>query len=312
MSEQAYWQGKGRLDLKVTDLGNAQLKNIAEPIHVYSLEVGQLSQAKPSPPALAAQKIVAPRLSIVVLPFANIGGDPEQDYFADGVTESLTTDLSRVSGAFVIGRSTAFTYRGKAVDLKQIGRDLNVRYVLEGSVQRAGNRLRVSVQLIETETGAHLWAERFDKPVGDFFDMQDEIVARLATQLGVELISAEARRAARAPNPDSFDLTLQGAHWVIKGPTSERNLKEAGAYFDRAFALDPENVGALVLKGLVHHNYATYFSRRTGLHKLRPPKSLRSRRSPSRQRTLSLTFVWAWRSLPLAGWSKESLNANGR
>ena len=114
------------------------------------------------------------------MPFANIGGDPEQDYFVDGVTESLTTDLSRVSGAFVITRNTAFAFKGKAIDVKQIGRELNVRYVLEGSVQRGGNRLRVNVQLIDAETGNHVWAERFDKPVADLFDMQDEIVSRLA------------------------------------------------------------------------------------------------------------------------------------
>ena len=117
---------------------------------------------------------------MVVLPFANIGGDPEQDHFVDGVTESLTTDLSRIRRAVVIGRNTAFTYKGKPVDPKQIGRELNVRYVLEGSVQRGGNRMRVNVQLIDAETGSHLWAERFDKPLADLFDMQDEIVARLA------------------------------------------------------------------------------------------------------------------------------------
>ena len=129
-----------------------------------------------------------PRLSIVVLPFANIGGDPEQDYFVDGVTESLTTDLSRISGAFVIGRSTTFIYKGKVVDLKQIGRELNVRYVLEGSLQRSGNRLRVNVQLLEAETASHIWAERFDKPLTGLFEMQNEIVARLAGQLQTELI----------------------------------------------------------------------------------------------------------------------------
>jgi TolB-like protein len=133
------------------------------------------------------------------LPFANLGGDPEQEYFADGVTECLTTDLSRISGSFVIGRNTAFTYKGKHVDLKQIGRELNVRYVLEGSVQRVGDRLRVNVQLIDAETGTHLWAERFDKPVADLFDMQDEIVARLANSLNAQLIAAEAKRAERAP-----------------------------------------------------------------------------------------------------------------
>jgi adenylate cyclase len=145
LSEQAYWRVKGRLDLKVTDLGPVGLKNIAEPIRVYSLEVGQRSRAKPPSPSSAAEKIVPPHLSLVVLPFANIGGDSEQDYFVDGVTESLTTDLSRIRGSFVIGRNTAFTYKGKHVDLKQIGRELNVRYVLEGSVQRSGGRMRVSV-----------------------------------------------------------------------------------------------------------------------------------------------------------------------
>ena len=149
----------------------------------------QAERARPDP-------LSPPRLSIVVLPFANLSGDPEQDYFVDGVTESLTTDLSRISGSFVIGRHTAFTYKGKAVDLKQIGRELNVRYVLEGSVQRSGNRLRVNVQLIDAETGNHLWAERFDKPIADLFDMQDEIVSRLANTLNAQLIGL--RRGERS------------------------------------------------------------------------------------------------------------------
>ena len=143
---------------------------------------------------------------MVVLPFANLSGDPEQDYFVDGVTESLTTDLSRISGSFVIGRHTAFTYKGKAVDLKKIGRELNIRYVLEGSVQRGGNRLRVNVQLIDAETGTHLWADRFDKPISDLFDMQDEIVSRLANALNAQLIEAEAQRAQHAVHPDATDL----------------------------------------------------------------------------------------------------------
>jgi TolB-like protein len=173
LSEDAYRQVKSRLDLAVSDLGATQLKNIAEPIRVYSLEVGKAEQVKR--PAAST----SPRLSIVVLPFANLGGNPDQEYFVDGVTESLTTDLSRISGSFVIARNTAFTYKGKHVDIKQIGRELNVRYVLEGSVQRGGNRLRVNVQLIDAESGAHLWADRFDKPVADILDMQDEIVANL-------------------------------------------------------------------------------------------------------------------------------------
>ena len=242
LSEQAYWQVKGRLDLAVADLGPTQLKNIAEPIRAYLLQVYM-----PSQPAQgsAPEKPAPPRLSLVVLPFANIGGDPEQDYFADGVTESLTTDLSRISGAFVIGRSTAFTYKGKASDLKQIGRELNVRYLLEGSVQRGGNRLRVNVQLIEAETGAHLWAERFDKPVVDLFDMQDEIVARLANQLQAELIDAEARRAEKAPSPDSMDLNFQGWALWYRGLTPD-TLTRARAFFERALELDANNVDALV------------------------------------------------------------------
>ena len=143
-----------------------------------------------------------PRLSMVVLPFANIGGGAEQEPFVDGVTESLTTNLSRIRGAYVVARNTAFTYKGKPLDVKTIGRELDVRYVLEGSVQRGGNRMRVNVQLIDAETGNHLWAERFDKPLADLFDMQDEIVARLASALNAHLIAAEARRAEQAPTPE--------------------------------------------------------------------------------------------------------------
>jgi TolB-like protein/class 3 adenylate cyclase/tetratricopeptide (TPR) repeat protein len=256
LSEDAYRQVKGRLDFKVTDLGAIQLKNIAEPVRVYSLEVGIPAQAKPAPAAVP-EKSASPRLSIVVLPFANMGGDPEQDYFVDGVTESLTTDLSRMRGMLVIGRNTAFTFKGKAVALKQIGRELNVRYVLEGSIQRSGNRMRVNVQLVDAETGNHLWAERFDKPVADLFDMQDEIVARLANQLSTELLSAEVRRSDGVQSPDSFDLYLQGLAWHNKGPTSE-NLSQAGDFFDRALALDPGNVDALVMKAMVDFFVAVY------------------------------------------------------
>src|ERR1700730_17185672 len=159
----------------------------------------------------------APPLSIVVLPFANVGGGPEQDYFVDGVTECLTTDLSRIRGSFVIARNSAFSYKGKAIDVRQVGRELNVRYVLEGSVQRGDSRLRVNVQLIDAETGSHLWAERFEKPVADLFDMQDEIVSRLANQLSTELNAVEARRAAKSPDPDSMDLYFQGLACIAKG-----------------------------------------------------------------------------------------------
>jgi TolB-like protein len=244
LSEQAYWQVKGRLDLTVTDLGLTQLKNIADPIRIYSLDVGAPAQAKAAP-VPASEKSAPPRLSIVVLPFANIGGDPEQEHFVDGVTESLTTDLSRIRGAVVIARNTAFTYKGKRLDVKTIGRELNVRYVLEGSVQRSGNRMRVNVQLIDAETGSHLWAERFDKPLTDLFDMQDEIVARLAGALNAQLAAAEARRAEKAPNPDSMDLYFQGLAWLNRGATPD-SFARARSFFDRALTADPDNVDALI------------------------------------------------------------------
>jgi TolB-like protein/class 3 adenylate cyclase/tetratricopeptide (TPR) repeat protein len=248
LSDDAYRQVKARLDLAVSDLGETQLKNIAEPMRVYSLEVGRSAQAKPvaqAPRAAVPEKPAAPRLSIVVLPFANLGGDPEQEYFVDGITESLTTDLSRISGGFVIARNTAFTYKGKPFDVKQIGRELGVRYVLEGSVQRGGNRMRVNVQLIDVETGNHLWAERFDKPLADLFDMQDEIVARLASQLGTQMVEAEARRAERAPNPDSMDLYFQGMASANRGFKPEY-FAQARGFYERALVLDPGNIEALV------------------------------------------------------------------
>ena len=257
LSEQAYWQVKGRLDLAVTDLGPTQLKNIAEPIRVYSLEVGGPAVAKPTP-APPPEKSGPPRLSIVVLPFANLGGDPEQEHFVDGVTESLTTDLSRIRSAVVIARNTAFTFKGKPVDVKTIGRDLNVRYVLEGSVQRGGARMRVNVQLIDSETGNHLWAERFDKPLADLFDMQDEIVARLAGALNAQLVAAEARRAEQAPSPDSMDLYFQGMAWFNKGWTPD-NLGQARGFFDRALMADPGNVDALVASARADGVYVSVF-----------------------------------------------------
>ena len=201
ISGAAYDHVRGKIDADFVDLGDQDLKNIARPVRVYAVRTGSERPA-PTPSPSEANRQRPPRLSMVVLPFANIGGDPEQDHFVDGVTESLTTDLSRIRGSFVIGRNTAFTYKGKAVDLKQIGRELNVRYVLEGSIQRGGSRMRVNVQLIDAETGNHLWAERFDKPLADLFDMQDEIVARLANALNTQLVAAEAQRAEQAPNPE--------------------------------------------------------------------------------------------------------------
>src|SRR6516225_194574 len=239
ISSFAYDHVRGKVVVEFTDLGEQKLKNIDRPVRAYAVGLNANIDRAVAPPSSA------PHLSIVVLPFANIGGDPEQEYFVDGVTESLTTDLSRINAAFVIARNTAFTFKGKAVDIKKLGRELNVRYVLEGSMQRGGNRLRVNVQLVDAETGNHLWAERFDKPVADLFDMQDEIVSRLANTLNAELIAAEARRAELSPHPDAMDLVFQGTSWFNKGLTPD-HMAQARSFFEKAVALDPENVEAMV------------------------------------------------------------------
>jgi TolB-like protein/Tfp pilus assembly protein PilF len=239
LSSSAYEQVSGKIPADFTDLGEQTLKNISRPIRAYAVDLNAVD------PAVAAPASARRHLSIVVLPFANIGGDPEQDYFVDGVTESLTTDLSRISGSFVIGRHTAFTFKDKAVDLKQIGRELNVRYALEGSVQRGGNRLRMNVQLIDAENGNHLWAERFDKPIADLFDMQDEIVSRLANTLNARFIEVEARRAECSLHPDAVDLYFQGMAYLNKGRTPEY-MAQSRRFFERALALDPNNAEVLV------------------------------------------------------------------
>jgi adenylate cyclase len=260
LSEQAYWQVKGRLDLAVVDLGPTQLKNIAEPIRVYSLEVGKPAQAK-SAPVLTPEKSAPRRLSIIVLPFKNLSGDPSQDYFADGVTDNLTTDLSHIRNSFVIARNTAFTFKDRAVDARQIAKELGVRYVLEGSVQRSQNRVRVNAQLIDGETGAHLWADRFQEDVTDLFKLQDDIVARLANALSYELVRAEADAATRSKNPDSIDLVMRGRGaimlWVQQPPTKDE-LLAVRALFERALQIDPKETDALVGSAhtyMVEHAY---------------------------------------------------------
>jgi class 3 adenylate cyclase/TolB-like protein/Tfp pilus assembly protein PilF len=284
VSEDAYRQVRGRLDLAISDLGLIQLKNIADPIRVYSLEVGKPTQAKlpEKPPErekrpqlplvsagiaallilvaaawylLAANRSVpvasnappplaAARLSIVVLPFANLSGDPAQDYLADAVTDQLTTAITRLRGSFMIAQTTALAYKGKPVDAKAIGRELNVRYVLEGSVQPTGNQVRVNAQLIDAESGAHLWAEQFDTPRADLLQMQDDIVTRLARSIYLQLPKVEIARLKRTPaaNPDAEDLALQCQAVFLK---SEVTILRTDSPCELALAADPNNVRAL-------------------------------------------------------------------
>jgi len=307
LSEQAYWQVKGRLDFAITDLGPKQLKNIAEPVRVYSLEVGKPARSKPLPqktrsaltllaagtaasfiliaagawylfianrPAVVTTTATAPaasnaplplaaqRFSIVVLPFANLSGDPAQDYLADALTDELTTSIAQIPSTFVIARNTAFTYKGKPVDAKAIGKDLGVRYVLEGSVQPSAAEVRVTAQLIDADSGAHVWAEQFDTPRADVLQTQDEIVTHLAHALLFQLPEADLARLMRKPgaNPDAEDLALQCLAAVRKAP--EAVSKEAQAGFrlcEQALAVDPNNVYALALLSIkywqpVSHN----------------------------------------------------------
>jgi len=274
---------RGRLPFTFEDVGERQVKNIEQPVRVYELHIpGASSKAGASPvrrpvltdrrrwivrslaaflvllaagaawwmgspflPGQQADRTEAPRLSIVVLPFSNLSGDPSQDYFADGITEDLTSDLSRIAGSFVISRNTAFTLKGKAVDARQIGRELGVRYVLEGSVRRMGGTVRVNAQLIDAGTGAHLWVEQMDVDQSALA-LQDNfgIANRLARMLSVELVNAEGRRVQRT-DPDAMDLTMRG--WsVLNGGPNKEDVQRAVGLFEDALRIDPENSQARV------------------------------------------------------------------
>jgi adenylate cyclase len=222
----------GRLDLAFRDLGDQQLKNIARPVRAYAIETAPVRMAAPA-------TLSAPRLSIVVLPFANLSNDPEQEYFADALTEDLTTDLSRIEGMFVIARGTAFTFKGKTGDAKQVGRELGVRYVLEGSVRKLGTRIRINAQLIDAETAAHLWAERFDRDAEDLFAVQDEITSRIAIELNFNLLAAEAAKPTE--NPTALDYLLRGRAAMMAASSQERYVR-ALPLLERALALDPQSV----------------------------------------------------------------------
>jgi TolB-like protein len=237
-------QIRDKLTYSFEDLGEQSVKNIARPVRAYAFRPKAIADLPPSsvlPAPPISQPAVAPRLSIVVLPFANLNNDPDQEYFADGITEDLTTDLSRITDMFVISRNTAFTYRNKPIDTKQIGRELCVRYVLEGSVRRSGSQIRINAQLIDAETDAHLWAERFDRDTEDLFAVQNEITSRIAVALNLELIAAEARRPTE--HPDALEYILRGRAAHYKPASRDKYAEELGL-FERALALDPHSIEA--------------------------------------------------------------------
>ena len=288
VSRTVYEQVHGKLPVAFEDTGERQLKNIGEPVRVYRIHMPGGASATPprrasttsrrrrmvfavvllvvvaaaatwwaSPRFVPGRRAVgteAPRLSIVVLPFTNLSGDPTQDYFADGITEDLTTDLSRLAGSLVISRNTAFTYKGKVADARQIGRELGVRYVLEGSVRRAGRSVRINAQLVDAGTGGQLWAEQIDADQGTLTASQDNfgVASRLARALSVELVNVEGRRAPRA-NPDAVDLAMRGWSLLHAGPNRE-DVQSAVTLFEAALRIDPDNVQANVglAQALIH------------------------------------------------------------
>ena len=287
ISGTAYDHVRSRIEAHFVDLGEKALKNIARPVRAYSVEVGAPARpatgAKPSAPkrrprrALLAAGFVAlaliaagswhffaatrtatlaagptsppaaAPLSIVVLPFGNLSGDPAQDYLADALTDELTNALARIRNSFVIARNTAFTYKGSPVDAKAIGKDLGVRYVLEGSVQPSGNQVRVNAQLIDADSGAHVWAEQFDTARADLLQMQDEIVTHLARAMFYQLPELEAARLKRMPaaNPDAEDLALQCQAAEQKAGYLGKEAEAGFRLCEQALAVDPNNVHAL-------------------------------------------------------------------
>ena len=231
LSENAYQQIKGKLSLDVTDMGDQQLKNIAQRVRVYGI--------RSDGPQARAALALPDKPSIAVLPFQNISGDPEQGYFADGMVEDIITGLSRIKWLFVIARNSTFTYKGRAVDVKQVGRELGVGYVLEGSVRKAVDRVRITAQLIDAATGAHVWAERYDRKSDDIFALQDEITLSVVGAIEPSLRLAEVERAKRK-RPDSldaYDLVLRALPDVYS--RMPEPSKKALVHLERALALDP-------------------------------------------------------------------------
>src|SRR6202040_1931175 len=235
VSERVQEDAAGRLDLAFDDMGEQTLKNIARRVRVYRVR-GIAAAKSPSAPATPVPPLPE-KPSIAVLPFQNITGDPKQEYFVDGMVEEIITALSRIRWLFVLARNSSFTYKGQAVDVKQVGRELGVRYVLEGSVRKAGGRVRISAQVIDAATGAHLWADRFDGPLEEIFELQDKVAVSVAGILEPALQAAETVRSAGRPTDDltAYDLYLRAYAMYM---SSARQIPEALRLMEQAITRD--------------------------------------------------------------------------
>ena len=244
-------QVRDKLDLVLEDLGEHQVKNIARPVRVFRVPVAGTEPAAAAP-ASETPLALPDKPSIAVLPFENMSGDPEQEYFSDGIAEDIITDLSKASGLFVIARNSAFTYKGRAVNVQEVSRDLGVRYVLEGSVRKAGNRVRITAQLIDGATGGHLWAERYDRDLTDIFAVQDEVTQHIVSALFVKLTRDEQKRVVKkgTVNLEAYDTFLKGREHMLR-QTKEANAK-AIAMFERVTELDPDFAAAVALLAFNH------------------------------------------------------------
>jgi adenylate cyclase len=308
LSEDAYRQVKGRLDLAVTDLGPTQLKNIAEPVRIYSLQVGLPAQAKPaatvevkSEERLPAAPALPDKPSIAVLPFANMSGDAEQEYFADGISEDIITALSKLSQLFVIARNSSFTFKGRNVHIDEIGKRLGVRYVLEGSVRKSGGRVRITAQLIDATTGGHLWAERFDRDLTDIFAVQDDVTTHIVSALALNLNAGDRQSIAadHTDNLEAHDCFLRGRE-LLNRLAREAN-RQAQMLLWRAVELDPRFAPACAyLAAALVVDYASGWSASPGKTLEEAEKAARQAaqlddRNPYALWALGMTCLWARR-----------------
>jgi TolB-like protein/class 3 adenylate cyclase len=250
ISDDAFRQIRGKVEIECADMGEQSLKNIVRPLRIYRVEPASGTKQAVTP---AAGLPLPDKPLIVVLPFANMSGDPEQDYFADGMVEEITTAISRLPWLFVIARNSAFIYKGKPVDVKRVAQELGVRYVLEGSVRKAGNRVRITGQLIDTTTSAHIWADRFDGAIDDIFGLQDQVASNVAGPIEPKLRQSEIERASRKPaaNLSAYDLYLRALAQSYR--FTEEGFAEAVTFARQALAIDPSYAPAAALVGRCRH-----------------------------------------------------------